>query len=171
VGVYGYDTSLGAFSPPIRLAMHVSCWMMTVSVTLHVLSCFLSSMDWQTVPFVGVFTGCVYLGFFHMLYKLNPNPASPTGRPPDEKLMRKPQWKSRQIPLPPVADKFRFSVGAQVRIHSKGRTTGEPCGRQLWMDGESQRSSLTRKAAAVLVREMASAGRAPGFNPADNPNR
>jgi hypothetical protein len=172
VGIWGYDSSLGAWSPPIRLGFHVSCiW------TLWALYIRLSSgecVTMLTTAVCGVTVAQLYIMFFYIYFHLMPNVSHPGG-PRAHKIQRLPHWDDNTTSSPRIAQSWRCAVDQDShRVTEKrfegtaGSLSGEPAGRQMWTRGEH---TTKKRVDEKLVQEMASGGRPDGFNPSVNPNR
>ena len=162
VGIWGYDNSLGCWSPPIRLLLHGSFAGILYSL-------------FGGVPAVVVYPSfCVY--YHHMV----PNVSHPGGVRA-HKIQRVPQFPDAVTTLDDQDVKLWRSVVAQEshkvsELKFEGAAqllTGEPVGRQTWTTTtQQQETTQGKRVDEKLVQELAAGGRSPGsFNPAKNPNR
>ena len=160
VGIWGYDSSLGCWSPPIRLILHAS------------LAGFLYSY-FGAIALVGYAVFCFYNA--HMV----PNVSHPGGAR-DHKIQRVPQFPDVVTQLD-VADAnvWRCVVAQESHEDTEHKfaeiagalLTGEPCGRQIWTTQTVTRARR-KKVDEKVVQELATGGRNPrAFNPGQNPNR
>lgn len=153
-GVWGYDSSLGCWSPPIRLMIHNSvCGILysmfgEVSVIVYLLWCFYN-------------------------HHLVPNVSHPGG-PRLHKIQRIPQFHDKAIALDEVErKKWRAVVADESHEDTEQKfagesLSGEPVGRQMWTTASKSKKRVDEK----LVQQLAAGGRDPGtFNAAKNPNR
>lgn len=198
MGVTGYDPIQGALSPPLRLLAHISAMFFLWSILLLVVPLFILADDGTTssnscrywnVPdlvwYTAAVTVAVYSAHFAFLFHVLSGVSLPCG-PRPHKITRQPAWNNRLIPLPALvqADKFRCAYAddshevTQAVFQGTGASlTGEPAGRDIWTGRDKSKSSNSAslnkriKVDERLVQEMASGGRASGFNPAINPNR
>jgi hypothetical protein len=199
VGVQGYDPIQGALAPPLRLTAHISAVLFLWAVSLLVWPYFMAltvAADGTSihhcrtgnVPDVVWVTAAaavaVYSAHFYVLFHVLSGVSLPCG-PRPHKITRTPAWKNRLVSLPvDIAGKFRCAYAADS--HEVSRTvfqgtgatlTGEPAGRDVWTgtpktkSQQQQQGSQNTRVDERLVQEMASGGRAAGFNPAVNPNR
>jgi squalene/oxidosqualene cyclase-like protein len=156
VGIQGYDTIQGALSPPLRMACHVSSFMMLWSVLLWVLgtsesnddqtinaACQLSTIVRSSILPLALFSLVIYL-FNHVL-----PPVSMPGGPRSHRIQRQPQWKQGQLHTMDSsllkgwkclvaqeshrATHARFDDAISIATGEKSpMLTGEAAGRQTW---------------------------------------
>lgn len=174
VGIWGYDCSLGAWSPPLRLGFHISflwfLWAVYIRLTSN------ECVTMLTMAVCGVTVVQLYLMFFFIYFHMRPNVSHPGG-PRAHKIQRMPKWDDRiTTASAKIAQSWRCAVDqdshhvTEERFQgTTGTLSGEPAGRQMWTRGESKKRN--RRVDERLVQEMASGGRPDGFNPSVNPNR
>jgi hypothetical protein len=158
-GIWGYDSSLGAWSPPMRLALHASF--------IGIIYAASGVIDYIVV----------YLIFWFYFHDMVPNVSHPGG-PRQAKIQRVPQFQDKDVVLDDKDIKAWRSVVAQESHKvtegafdgSKGAIlTGEPAGRQIWTTHDDKKKS--KRVDEKLVQELAAGGRTPrSFNAAKNPN-
>ena len=172
VGIWGYDSSLGAWSPPIRLGFHVSCVLSLWALYIRLSSGECVTM--LTTAVCGVTVAQLYLVFFYIYFHLMPNVSHPGG-PRAHKIQRMPHWDDRTTSSPRIAQSCFCAVdqdshrATEKRFEgTAGSLSGEPAGRQIWTQGEQ---TTKNRVDEKLVQDMASGGRPDGFNPSINPNR
>ena len=179
VGIWGYDSSLGAWSPLIRVSVHFSCffglWALSLLVFLRDTEDCASS---STVTTCGFLVAAAYLTFFYIYFHAMPNVSHPGG-PRPHKIQRTPTWNN--VTTPAVAKTWRCAVAQDshqvteaIFEGTAGGLTGEPAGRQIWCraeDSTTNNKHPRKRVDETLVQEMASGGRPEGFNPSINPNR
>jgi len=157
-GIWGYDSSLGAWSPPIRLAVHVSFCRILYAVS-------------------GKYSVIAYALWCYYNHHLLPNVSHPGG-PRAHKIQRVPQFQDKSVMLDeadkknwrPVVAKESHDITTRKFEGVTGATiSGEPVGRQMWTTFPNQPyKGIDEK----LVEQLAAGGREPGvFNAAKNPNR
>ena len=144
VGIWGYDSSLGCWSPPIRLLLHLSLG--------GILCSFFGFHAWILYA-----ASCFYIN--HML----PNVSHPGGARP-RKIQRIPQFPTLSTNLDETDAKTWRCVVAEESHEDTERKfkgvmgaelTGEPFGRQIWttqMKAKSKSRSVNEK--LVLVRSL-----------------
>jgi len=193
VSTYGYDVVLGAFAPPVRVAFSLAALGFLISL-VHSISRTLWGDVYLLQSALLVICGGLYLST-----KLSPKGVSDPGGPRSHKIQRKPKWKNTTTMLDEEDSSWRCAVAldshnvtharfseANSRDTVAARLTGEPLGRDVWTTATRTNaipstpsfnvaSLLSPKKKSVkvderLVEEMASGGRAPGFNPSQNPN-
>lgn len=160
VGIWGYDSSLGCWSPPIRLLLH-------------------ASFAGILYAFFGSFSVALYAAFCFYYNHMVPNVSHPGGARA-HKIQRVPQF-SKVVSVLDEADAKAWRLVVADESHedterkfdgvSGALLTGESVGRQVWTTrpkGGSKGKSVNEK----LVQELAAGGRSPGaFDPRQNPNR
>jgi hypothetical protein len=194
VSTYGYDVVLGAFAPPVRLAIFLAALGFCISLVHSI-----SRTLWGDVYLLQSALLVICGGLF-VSTKLSRKGVSDPGGPRSHKIQRKPKWKNTPTMLGEEDGSWRCAVAldshnvtharfseANSRDKVAAKLTGEPFGRDVWTK-DTQANPITstpsfnvasllspkKKSARVderLVEEMASGGRAPGFNPSQNPNR
>lgn len=180
VGIWGYDTSLGAWSPLIRVSIHFSCIFGLWAMSLLVLPVGDSCVSPSTITMCGIMVTVAYLTIFYVFFHCMHNVSFPGG-PRASKIQRQPRWNNETTVLlqhPNIANHWRCAVAedshqitSTVFEGTAGSLTGEPAGRQIWTTAPDSNASRKR-VDENMVQEMASGGRPPqGFNPSVNPNR
>jgi hypothetical protein len=151
--IWGYDSSLGAWSPVMRLALHLSVSRLLYSVS-------------------GVTGVAAYLTITEYLHFIRPNVSHPGG-PRAHKIQRQPKFQN--------VDKTVDATGWTCLVAHKShedtankfggsQLTGEPVGRQMWSKLPNTKNQKGAKEA--LVQRLAAGGRTQKvFNAAMNPNR
>jgi hypothetical protein len=161
VGIWGYDSSLGCWSPPVRLLLHAS-----FAGILHAL--------------FGIFSVALYAAFCFYYNHMVPNVSHPGGARA-HKIQRVPQFPDVVSVLDEadvkawrlvVADESHKDTARKFEGVSGAQLTGESVGRQTWT-AHPNRNSKGRKVDEKLVQELAAGGRSPrgAFHPSKNPNR
>lgn len=160
VGIWGYDSSLGCWSAPIRLILHAS-----VAGILY--SCF------GAIALVAYVAFCFYNA--HMV----PNVSHPGGARA-HKIQRVPQFPAVDTQLDVTDSNIWRCVVAQESHEdteqkfagiASALLTGEASGRQIWTTQVAKRTR-GKKVNEKVVQDLASGGRVPRtFNPSQNPNR
>ena len=185
-GVLGYDPIQGAFSPPLRLRMHLGsiCLLWSFFLFFWPSYLFKSSNDddvcyaFQLSRYFYAAGQCallLYLGVFWVLFYVMPGVSTPGG-PREFKIERQPQWDDLEHKHD-LIDRFSFVTGSSSHEDSTKRfagtacaITGEPAGRDIWSDSSDNKSKYSR-VDEKLVQELASGGRdRTSFNPSNNPN-
>ena len=173
VGMWGYDSSLGAWSPLIRVSVHFSVMFGLWAVSLFFLGGGDECISSSTMTLCGIIVSIGYLTFFYIYFHCMPNVSHPGG-PRAHKIQRKPHWNDVTTPVPSIAQQWRCAVAEDSHRVTEaqfegtaGSLTGEPAGRQIWTSDSSKRKRVDEK----KVQEMASGGRPEGFNASVNPNR
>ena len=182
VGIYGYDSSLGCWSPAVRVMIHL-CIMGMISGFAMAL---LNGEDDLVVIISGV---CAfYLGSLYWIHNVLPNVSHPGG-PRQHKIQRIPKFPDSVSTAP--SDGWRCAVAQDshevtTSLIPQGKMTGEPFGRQIWTTSAAASKSTsppekqggffgfggTQKTVdEKLVQQLAAGGRSEGFNPSQNPNR
>lgn len=177
VGMWGYDSSLGAWSPLIRVSVHFSCMFWIWALSLLFLGGKEECVSSFTITMYGALVFVLYLTFFYIYFHRLPNVSNPGG-PRAHKIQRMPQWNNVTTPFPDIAKNWRCAVAQdshQVTTSrfegTAGSLTGEPAGRQIWTNVAVTGSPAKRKRVDErTVQEMASGGRPEGFNASVNPN-
>jgi squalene/oxidosqualene cyclase-like protein len=185
VGVQGYDPVLGAFSPPLRLRVHLAAVAFLWAMLLYVWPVFgipdvcgpwrLTISVWQAA----LVTIATYRFGLYVIHTVMPGVSDPGG-PRPHKIQRQPVWKDCLHHLPSettwtyltAQDSHRRS--AERFAGTGAALTGEPSGRDVWSEqplSKSQVGANTKnRIDESAVQGMAWGGRQPGFNPAVNPN-
>ena len=190
-GVYGYDSSLGAFNPVFRISIHLSFARLLQSLLMR---CFPSLSD-----FIGVnlkydltfgFALFLYMFCFFVYDKATLGVSHPGG-PREHKIRRMPKWNDATTTIDDVirgkswkcvvaenshrVTLERFALGPENgedgRKCDEIGMSGEPAGRQTWTVGkikEVESVSITEDQ-NTLIESLAKCGR-DGFNPSKNPN-
>ena len=183
-GTWGYDSSLGCFSPIWRLSFHLS----TILIIYSVLP----------TPSKSLFlTTALYAGTWFVVGKVGKGVSDPGG-PREHKIPRMPEWDDSNSSIEDQLTsttssgrvaKWRCAVASDSHsstLQQFGLTSedgengikarqlgmsGEPFGRQIWTKDEKGVGvdSNIDESKKALIREMAWAGR-DGFNPSKNPN-
>jgi len=184
-GVMGYDPIQGAFSPHLRLQIHLSCLLLTWSAVIFVLlspfpseilqsNCSTFRMP-QAVWTMGFITVAAYSAFFYYNTHCKPGVSDPGG-PRSSPIQRTPTWPDKSWDLPENSSQWRFvtaqeahDVSATDFAGTKARLTGEPAGRDIWTNSPAS-SQQPQKVDEALVQQLASGGRPCSFNPSINPN-
>jgi hypothetical protein len=191
VGVTGYDTNLGALSPPLRLSMHgcgiLSVWALYLALSQPWTTLWDSTMVLRPdVPRPLIFTNdmdltiwqsaimaCILYTF--VCWRLSQLPGvSVPGGPRPKKIQRQPVWTNKVQKLngtvlsPNSPWKCLVAEASHKDTLSKFQSkalTGEPAGRQLWTTA-AQMEPTTVSASATDAEEwiqtMAQGGR-PSF--------
>lgn len=175
VGMWGYDSSLGAWSPLIRVSLHFCAIFGLWATSLVFLGGKECVSSWQ-MTMCGMFVSIGYLTFFYVYMHCMPNVSHPGG-PRAHKIQRKPLWSDVTTPTPnAIVSNWRCAVAQDSHQVTEtlfqgtaGSLTGEPAGRQIWTNNND--SVKKPRVDEHKVQEMASGGRAEGFNPSVNPNR
>jgi len=175
VGMWGYDSSLGAWSPLIRVSVHFSCMFGLWAVSLLFLGNAEQCVSSSTITLCGFVVFMAYLSFFYIYFHKLPNVSHPGG-PRAHKIQRKPQWDNvtTHVDLTPewqcvVAEDSHQVTEARFE-GTAGSLTGEPAGRQIWTN-DTTNIVKKKRVDEKMVQEMASGGRPEGFNASVNPNR
>ena len=182
VGIWGYDSSLGAWSPLVRVSIHFSflfgLWALAILVfvgmeeTAACLSSYFISM-------VGIVVSIFYLTFFYIYFHWFPNVSHPGG-PRASKIQRQAQWDNKETAVPPPEIVKHWHCAVAEASHeitedmfqgTAASLTGEPAGRQIWTSSTSDCIRGGKRVDERLVQEMASGGRPLGFDASVNPNR
>mmetsp|Transcript_24283 Transcript_24283/g.36687 ORF Transcript_24283/g.36687 Transcript_24283/m.36687 type:complete len:945 (+) Transcript_24283:51-2885(+) len=157
--ILGYDSSLGAWSPLVRVMLHLS-----LSGIIY----------FSTAGLVGV----VFYGFFgYVIHHVLPVASHPGG-PRPHKIQRVPKFPNTTTTIPDkdlsnwrcfVAEESHSETNRKFEGIPGGQISGEPCGRQMW--GPSPQAKPKKRVDEDLVRKLAAGGREPKeFNPSQNPN-
>jgi hypothetical protein len=191
-GVYGYDSSLGALNPVLRILVHVAGVVFLQALLLRKFSLLLNQVDiFSNHNFTsGFFALSLYLFSFWAYDKVTYGVSHPGG-PREHKIRRMPKWSDVTTSIDDViGDKAwkcavaqnshrvtleRFGLGSKdgengMKCNEVGMS-GEPAGRQMWAVSTSKEfegSPITEDQKA-LIRTIAKCGRE-GFNPSKNPN-
>jgi len=200
VGVKGYDSSLGAYSPTIRLLYHVAFilffWSILILFRLTFKAFLGAVFDTEVCPNVdmanivgqvqdtGLFSLiCYCLGFF--LNWIFSKGVSNPGPSRAHKIQRVPRWNSR-VTFAEGDEGVRWHCAVSEESHKitherfknvekvmTARLTGEAYGRQVWSWNETGCFEDESKSSFVdekIVEKMAYGGRERGFDPSKNPN-
>ncbi len=181
-GTWGYDSSLGCFSPIWRVSFHISAILLVYSLVpffpedkCNCMSLFMVSS--------------AYSAFFFVIGKVCEGVSDPGG-PREHKIRRMPRWddvnsyftseicdSDTKWRCAVASDSHRATLGTfglkaedgenGIKVGPMGMS-GEPFGRQIWTRDDQGRKELDDETKA-LIQEMACAGR-DGFNPSKNPN-
>lgn len=176
IGIWGYDSSLGAWSPLIRVSVHFSCLFGLWALSLLFLGGNEDCASSSAITMCGVIVSTLYLGFFYVYFHKLPNVSHPGG-PRAHKIQRKPMWNDVNTPTPSITKDWRCAVAedshqvtASLFEGTAGSLTGEPAGRQIWTNVPSSAIGGRKRVDERKVQEMASGGRPEGFNASQNPN-
>ena len=185
VGVLGFDPSLGSYSPPLRLMMHLAATMILWSALIKMWPALgigekcdgpLQVLD---VFQPGVAALVIYLQVQFIVSYLLPGVSDPGGpRPRIGKQRRTPKWNNATFDTPSSAKDWKCVVEEESfrasRAVFKGTSVtliGDPAGRHIWTTCSTPEDDASMQVDQELVQELASGGRSPGFNPSTNPNR
>eukprot|EP00548_Thalassiothrix_antarctica_P013320 CAMPEP_0194167520 /NCGR_PEP_ID=MMETSP0154-20130528/2774_1 /TAXON_ID=1049557 /ORGANISM="Thalassiothrix antarctica, Strain L6-D1" /LENGTH=939 /DNA_ID=CAMNT_0038878445 /DNA_START=14 /DNA_END=2833 /DNA_ORIENTATION=- len=159
--ILGYDSSLGAWSPLIRVMLHICISGIIVSSIL------------------GPIGLLIYGAFCFYIHNILPNVSHPGG-PRSRKIQRVPKF-SDSVPNLPAKDISSWRCFVAQSSHDETlskfegvpgmQITGESCGRQIWSTVSHVSAEAKMKVDEEFVKKLAAGGREPeGFNPSQNPN-
>jgi hypothetical protein len=168
VGIWGYDASLGCWSPPIRLLLHLSVVYFLTSLS----HCFEieHALPWATL---------LYGSFLHYYHHILPNVSHPGG-PRAHKIQRQPQFPNVTTTTLPWQNLWRNVVAGEshkvttmrFEAYPESYLSGESVGRQIWTASAATTNAQTIALDEAVIQELAAGGRNPNsFNPGENPNR
>jgi hypothetical protein len=167
VGIWGYDASLGCWSPPIRLLLHLS--------VVYFLSSLGYFFDFEHAPFWATLLYCSFLHYYHHML---PNVSHPGG-PRVHKIQRQPQFPNMTTSTLPWKNNWRNVVAAEshkdtamrFKAYPESYLSGESVGRQIWT-ASAATTANTIALDETVIQELAAGGRNTcSFNPGTNPNR
>ena len=149
-GVVGYDPIQGAFSPHLRLQMHLSAlfvfWSLLTLLILSPLPKEVIENDYcdtilhmpSTVWTIGLCSSALYWTFFRVLHHVLPGVSVPGG-PRRHKIRRTPVWDDKAWERPSALEQWRCVTAQEAHdvstadfVGTHAVLTGEPAGRDLW---------------------------------------
>jgi squalene/oxidosqualene cyclase-like protein len=165
----GYDSSLGCWVPHLQMVWHTCAILSLCTVSTWIVEQIQSCIP----PLVSCTVTLVsYLGAWYYSHHVLLGVSHPGG-PRPHKIQRRPTWKNSTTILFDTAN-WRCAVAHDAHDDTEkkfdgtlGILTGEPSGRQLWTTTEENSKT---SGVEELVQELASGGRAQGFNASVNPN-